>query len=542
MSRLPRLRALKHLSRPYHSITPNVHDLLTQPLAENGTTVSAHGWLKSIRRQKKVAFAVLSDGSDTVGLQAVFEDPAMTKSFTNGTAVQLSGELMHSRAAGQDREILVRKATVVGQCDIQNYPIQKKALTNEYLRDNVHLRARTDRIASMLRLRSACSRLMHKEFEGMGFMHTHPPILTSSDCEGAGEAFRIASAPQRPSPSPDPDPELPAESPSSSTSPLSPVATTDSEFFGRPAYLTVSSQLHLEALSWAMDRVYTLGPCFRAERSMTGRHLAEFWMLEAEWVLDQDHRHPTCHPPEEPAASPAICEELTQICDVVERVLKGIIQPCFEPKTSLDRVLAKDITLLWNNSSIPTDRTEWLRKAAQSSDRWPLMTYSDAVDVLRSATLPTGTGSPFEFKPTWGEPLRSEHERYLAEEIAQGPIFICNYPASLKPFYMRANDPRETDGPNTGTVACFDLLVPGIGELAGGSVREERLPVLEASLERVSEKWREEYGWYADLRRYGGAPHGGFGVGFERLVSWISGIESVRECIPIPRWTGRMDL
>jgi len=290
--------------------------------------------------------------------------------------------------------------------------------------------------------------------------------LTSNDCEGAGETFRIA-------------PIIPA-------APESPPAAPE-EFFARQSYLTVSSQLHLEALAAAISRVYTLSPCFRAERSQTKRHLAEFWMLEAEWAFTQN---------------------IEDICQIVEGAIKEVIQTGHEDMT---------------------ERTTLLN--AFCSDRpWTRMSYTDAITELEKHH--TVSATKFTFPPAWGKALQSEHERWLADELVGGPVFVTGYPAILKPFYMRLNDDERT-------VACFDLLIPKVGELVGGSLREERLGYLERALD-VHGLSRADYGWYLDLRKYGGAPHGGFGLGFERFIGWLSGIENVRECIPMPRWAGRM--
>lgn len=259
------------------------------------------------------------------------------------------------------------------------------------------------------------------------------------------------------------------------------------EFFSKPSYLTVSSQLHLEALATAISRVYTLSPCFRAERSQTSRHLAEFWMLEAEWAFTQN---------------------VEDICRVVEEAIKGIIKAGNED-------MAARSTLL---------------DAFCSDKPWTRISYADAITELEKSDI--SSGKKFAFRPAWGKALQSEHERWLADELVGGPVFVTDYPAPLKPFYMRLNDDGRT-------VACFDLLIPRVGELVGGSLREERRGHLEQALDAHGLS-KEEYWWYLDLRKYGGAPHGGFGLGFERLIGWLSGIENVRECIPMPRWAGRM--
>ena len=328
-----------------------------------------------------------------------------------------------------------------------------------------------------------------------GFVHVNTPIITSNDCEGAGETFRI----------------VPSTSDSSPSSPSCTATSTaeakPSEYFNHPAYLTVSSQLHLEAIASALSRVYTLSPCFRAERSQTSRHLAEFWMLEAEW---------------------AFISSVSEVCSLVENVIRQVLRT---------HAASPDMDALWKHRSEESSTAQSSRAQIQSyADApapWTRMTYTEAISVL---SRHHGQTSAFVFPPEWGSSLQSEHERWLADKHVGGPVFVTDYPASLKPFYMRMNDGCE---PGRQTVACFDLLMPGLGELVGGSLREERVELLEAALERHGLD-KADYEWYLDLRRYGGAPHGGFGMGFERLISWMSGIESVRECVAMPRWAGRM--
>ncbi|KAF7970932.1 hypothetical protein HWV62_22576 [Athelia sp. TMB] len=520
---------------------------------EEGREVEVTGWVRSVRRQKRVAFAVLSDGSTRAGLQAVFGDPAGARALTNGASVRVRGRLVASPGAGQARELRVSACEVVGACDPevgvpfffplpllspfptspppplpflplhpllasrsslpfpsspffpspvrllfievgailiefgQTYPLQKQALPVDYTREHAHLRARTDEGGRVLRVRAAAARAVHAFFEGEGFVYAHTPVLTANDCEGAGEAFRIAGvSPSSPSPVTSATAATPT---SAATMPTPATPTPATEFFGRPAYLSVSSQLHLEALASGLARVYTLAPAFRAERSQTARHLAEFWMLEAEW---------------------AFAGSVGGLCDVVEGAVKAV---------------AADAGV---QGEVDAARLAGL----VGGGRWARMSYTDAVAVLEKAAA---AGTEFAFAPAWGRALQSEHERWLAEALVGGPVFVTDYPAGLKPFYMRANG----DGGDAGTVACFDLLVPRVGELVGGSLREERVGRLERALDAHG-LGREAYGWYVDLRRYGGAPHGGFGLGFERLVAWLTGIDNVRECIPVPRWAGRM--
>lgn len=324
------------------------------------------------------------------------------------------------------------------------------------------------------------------------------PIITANDAEGAGEVFRLA-------PTESCHPALAKDSTSSAASP----DRSPSEFFSVPAFLTVSHQLHLEALATALSRVYTLSPCFRAEPSDTGRHLAEFWMLEAEWSFpDPDGVH--------------------SICNLTEALLRDTVSGLLDNE---------DVELLLKDSSEQKRRS--LEQTFSLSAPWTHLSYTEAINELKKAS--SLSRITFNYTPTWGRPLQSEHERWLAETLVGGPVFVTDYPSSLKPFYMHEN-------PDGKTVACFDLLVPHVGELIGGSIREGRINVLERKMQEAGlisgdedeSKRASSYLWYLDLRKYGGAPHAGFGMGFERLVSWISGINNVRECIPMPRWAGRI--
>ncbi|KAJ7590730.1 hypothetical protein C8J56DRAFT_1134422, partial [Mycena floridula] len=458
-------------------LPPTIAQLLSRQA--DSSTVSVNGWVKSIRRQKRVAFAVIGDGTNASGIQAVFGDTALAKNLTNGASVRLTGRLTESIGPGQAKELQVVDAEVLGPCDPETYPIQKQSLSLEYLRENVHLRARTNAIATMLRLRCTLATNIHHYFEvrddTQGFCYAHTPILTGADTEGAGEAFRLAQ--------------------------MDSTDAETNEFFAKPAHLTVSSQLHLEALTSSISRVYTLSPCFRAERSQTNRHLAEFWMLEAEWT--------------DTGAAGRAPDGVQGICSFVEDHLREIVSPLLG---------SSDLDALWTEGD--QQKREALDKCMSSAQPWVRMSYSEAVKELEVSN------QTFQFPPKWGRNLQSEHERWLSEQLVRGPIFITDYPKALKPFYMRSND-------DSATVACFDLIVPHVGELVGGSVREERLPILEETIRKLGMP-TDEYQWYLDLRRFGGAPHVGFGMGFERLVGWIGGIENIRECLPMPRWAGKM--
>lgn len=473
------------------TLPPTIRQILSSGHG-SANKVQLCGWIKSVRRQKNVTFAVISDGSCSTGLQAVLSNTLSSQlklGLTNGASVRVSGLLVNSRGTGQAKELQVDSIDVLGECNPETYPIQKQTLSVDYLRDHAHLRARTDTNASILRLRDSMTKVMQRFYERHDFCYVHTPILTSSDCEGAGETFRVT-----------PSSAVPSHVPGL----LDPSDSPSSEFFSKPTYLTVSSQLHLEALASSLSRVYTLSPCFRAERSQTSRHLAEFWMLEAEWTWTR---------------------EINDVCQLVEACLKDALVLGIGEEER--RALAKGVP----------DYDQRLRclEDAASSKPWVRLTYTEAILELEKYAAAAGPkASTFQFKPQWGCALQSEHERWLSEVLVKGPVFVTDYPSSLKPFYMRTND----DGKS---VACFDLLVPYVGELVGGSLREERLDVLCSRMSALGmDTEGEEYKWYLDLRRFGSAPHGGFGLGFERLISWVSGVENVRECIAMPRWARRM--
>ncbi|TDL18793.1 asparaginyl-tRNA synthetase [Rickenella mellea] len=460
-------------------LPPTIRQLLSPQYPTANLKIEVNGWVKSVRRQKNVAFAVISDGSSREGLQAVLTDRTMASKLVNGASVRLLGQLSRSPGPAQEKELQVTEVEVLGECDPDLYPIQKQNLTPDYLREHCELRARVNDMGAMLRVRDILTKAIHSYFEGQSFHCVHTPIITSNDCEGAGEAFALTPIP--------------------SSSPPVDAEPATRHFFSVPAYLTVSSQLHLEAVATSLSRVYTLSPAFRAERSQTNRHLAEFWMLEAEWQFTRS---------------------LDDICGLVEDMTKTILGA------------AKDD----NDVHDFMGKTEG-RQFIDAIDRsWSKVTYTEAVRELEKHHTST-TGSKFTFQPAWGRPLQSEHERWLADHAFRGPVFVTDYPAILKPFYMRSNE--DSSNPNLCTVACFDLLIPGRGELAGGSLREERLPVLDRALEKNGLSG-ENYGWYRNIRKFGGAPHGGFGMGFERLLSYVTGIENVRECIAAPRWAGRI--
>ncbi|KAG8776768.1 asparaginyl-tRNA synthetase [Serendipita sp. 405] len=441
------------------------------------------GWVKSVRRQKKIAFAQVSDGTDldARGLQVVFERPELAENLNIGTSVAITGSLVKSPGSGQSLEFQARNVNIVGACDPEEYPIQKKSHTTEYLRENAHFRARTSDISRMLRLRHAAKRAFDDYYELNGFINVHAPIITLNDCEGGGDVFRVLPDSQKTLSTPE---EVPNSGENSS-----------SDFFGSPAYLTVSSQLHLEVFASALSRVYTLQPAFRAEGSQTNRHLSEFWMLEAEMAFMKD---------------------LDQVMDVAEASIRHTLQD----SRLRDALYA----------NLPRSSTEPLPVEKYLGNKWPRVTYTQAVEDIQSGLGPDSI--------QWGNSISAEQERWIARHYGHGlPVFVTDYPTSLKPFYMRRNS-SPNDDPTRSTVACFDLLVPEIGELAGGSLREERLEQLQEAVVKHGLD-PDQYKWYTELRRFGTTPHGGFGVGFERYISWVGGWENIRECIPAPRWKGR---
>jgi len=446
-----------------------VADLLHRDTA--GGVVRVQGWLKTARHGKGVSFLEVSDGSCMAGIQVVAE-PALANYATEvlalrtGCAIEAEGELVESPAAGQRFEIRAARVTLVGPVD-DDYPLQKKRHSFEFLRTLGHLRMRTNTLGAVMRVRHAASHAIRRFFDERGFVELHTPILSTSDCEGAGSMFRATHF----------DP---------ATAPRSPDGKTDwsQDFFGRPAFLTVSGQLEAEIGALALSRVYSFGPTFRAENSNTSRHLAEFWMVEPEVAfLDLD-------------GDAALAEGFLRAVDLRffdEHIERGVV-------AALEHVVAT-----------PFER----------------MTYTDAVArLIRS-------GRAFEFPVGWGADLQSEHERWLAEEHVKRPVIVTNYPREVKAFYMYLDDDERT-------VRAMDVLVPRVGELIGGSQREHRLDVLERRM-RESGLDPAEYWWYLDLRRHGSVPHAGFGLGLERLLLFATGMTNIRDVIPFPRTPGSAD-
>lgn len=437
------------------------------------TTILLNGWVRTIRDSKTFGFIELNDGSYLKNIQIVFEDKLdnfdKIARLGVGSAISVEGKLVPSQGR-QEFEIQATKVEIIGT-SLPEYPLQKKRHGFEYLREIAHLRTRSNTFSAVFRVRNLLSYAIHKFFQEQGFLRVHTPILTGSDCEGAGEMFRV-----------------------STLDILNPPKTEDGkvdfskDFFGKETSLTVSGQLEGETFACAFGKIYTFGPTFRAENSNTTRHLSEFWMIEPEVAF----------------------ADLNDNMDLAEGLIKYVF------KYVLENAPAEiDFFTQFINPEIKDRVTKLV-----NSD-FTRITYTEAIDLLLKAD------QKFEYPVARGEELQTEHERYLSEKVFNGPVFVTDYPKEFKAFYMRLSDDKKT-------VAAMDLLVPGVGEMIGWSQREERLEILE---ERMKESWLdpEEYRRYLDLRKYGTNPHAGFGVGFERLVMYVTGMENIRDVIPFPR-------
>jgi asparaginyl-tRNA synthetase len=434
------------------------------------------GWARTVRRGKEVTFIALNDGSCLANLQVVLT-PEMdgfesASRCGTGAALHVEGDLVVSPAAGQSWELHARKIKILGDAD-GDYPLQKKRHSFEFLRSIAHLRPRANTFGAVFRMRSALSFAIHRFFRERGFLYVHTPIITANDCEGAGEMFRVTTL----------SPEQP------------PLAGGDvdwrQDFFGERTGLTVSGQLQGELFATAFSDIYTFGPTFRAENSNTSRHAAEFWMIEPEMAF----------------------ADLADDCALAEDFLRYLVRFVLEE-------CAEDLTFF--HQRIESGLIDKLEKLAEAD--FSVMSYSEAVERLQKAS------TAFEFPVAWGEDLQSEHERYLTEQVVGGPLFVTDYPADIKAFYMRNNDDGRT-------VAAMDLLVPRVGEIIGGSQREERFEVLEEKMRKTGIE-PQYLRWYLDTRRWGSCPHAGFGLGFERLLMYVTGMENIRDVIPFPRTPG----
>jgi asparaginyl-tRNA synthetase len=445
-----------------------------------GAEVILQGWIRT-RRDSKAGFSFLevNDGSSLGNIQVLAEASlpnyeSEIKRLSPGSSVTIAGAVKASPAKGQATEVHATAVTLHGPADPETYPLQKKHHSFEFLRTIAHLRPRTNTFGAVARVRNGVCRSIHDFFQEEGFLYVHTPIITASDCEGAGQMFRVTTL----------DPANP---------PRTPAGAVDyaRDFFAKPSFLTVSGQLEGETFACALGKVYTFGPTFRAENSNTTRHLAEFWMVEPEMAFF----------------------ELADTMDLAERFLKRIFRDvldrCREDMEFFNRRI--------DNTAIAT-----LEKIVQS--RFVRLSYTEAVDIL------SASGQAFEFPVGWGKDLQAEHERYLTEKHFRCPVILYDYPKEIKAFYMRANDDGRT-------VRAMDVLVPKVGEIIGGSQREDRIDVLTQRMDAAGLA-PEAYGWYLDLRRYGSVAHSGFGLGLERLIQFITGMGNIRDVIPYPRTPG----
>ncbi len=456
----------------------SIRELFHANLTEGIKECTVSGWVRTVRDSKAFGFIELNDGTFFKNLQIVLED-GLTENFadavkiTLGSAIRATGELVLTPGMKQPFEIKATKVEVLGMC-APEYPLQKKRHTFEFLRTIAHLRPRTNTFYAVFRIRSLAAQFLHAFFAERGFVYVHTPIITTSDCEGAGEMFQVTTLPL------DKLPMTPGGQPDYSQ-----------DFFGKQASLTVSGQLNVETYCMAFRNVYTFGPTFRAEKSYTPRHAAEFWMVEPEIAFAD------------------LFDDMALAEDMLKYVIGRILAEASEEMAFLNSFVEKGLI----------DRL-----TAILNSEFARCTYTEAIDIL------TSCGQKFDYPVKWGMDLQTEHERYLSEKHFGRPVFVYNYPKEIKAFYMRMNDDQKT-------VAAVDLLVPGVGELIGGSQREERLDVLSNRIRELGMR-EEDYSFYLDPRRYGSTPHAGFGLGFERLVMYLTGMQNIRDVLPFPRTTG----
>lgn len=447
-----------------------------------GTTVTVKGWVRTVRSQKTFSFIEINDGSMLSNFQILADasmpgyDKILDK-LTTGVSISATGLLEKSPGEKQDLELHAKDIQIIGVCDPETYPLQKKRHTFEFLRSIAHLRPRTNTIGAVSRVRNALALATHLYFQERGFLYVQTPIITASDCEGAGKMFQVTTL------------DL-------NNIPKTPEKKVDyaQDFFATPSYLTVSGQLNGEIYACALSDIYTFGPTFRAENSNTSRHLAEFWMIEPEMAFAD------------------INDNMDSAEGYLKYVLNYLLQNCKEDMQFFDKHVSSGlIERLTNIVNTPFERA----------------TYTYAVRVLEKAN------KSFEYPVKWGIDLQSEHERYLTEEYFGKPVIITDYPKDIKSFYMRGNEDNKT-------VAAMDVLVPKIGEIIGGSQREERLDAMEKRMKELKMD-TAPYWWYLELRKYGSVPHAGYGVGFERLVQFATGMENIRDTIPFPRYPGKVE-
>jgi asparaginyl-tRNA synthetase len=439
------------------------------------------GWVKTHRRSKNVSFLEVTDGSSVKGLQVVAEPDEesylkIADKLNTGSSVVVNGQLVESPAKGQKFELQAKSFELIGEADAETYPLQKKGHTLEFLRENMHLRPRANTFGAVFRVRSKAAMAIHSFFQERNFVYVHTPIITNADCEGAGEQFLVTSL------------DI-SNTPKTKEGKID----FDQDFFKSESTLTVSGQLEAEIFATALKDVYTFGPTFRAENSNTTRHLAEFWMIEPEM---------------------SFCDlegNINIAEDFIKYVIKYVLDNCMD---DLEFFQKRD----W------TAKNHIARLEELVTSDFKRMDYTEAIEVLEKS------GKKFEFPVSWGIDLQSEHERFLTENYAKGPLTVVNYPKEIKAFYMRLNEDEKT-------VRAMDMLVPGLGEIIGGSQREERYDVL---LNKIKEAGlpEQDYSWYLELRKFGTVPHSGFGLGFERLLMYLTGMQNIRDVIPFPRFPG----
>ncbi len=451
--------------------TTDVKDLFLSP--ENYKEVKLEGWIRTIRDSKNFGFIELNDGTYLKNVQIVFENNLSNfeevRKYSTGSAITVTGNLILTPESKQAFEIKASEIVMEAISD-PNYPLQKKRHTMEYLRTIAHLRPRTNTFSAVFRVRSLASYAIHKFFNDRGFVYAHPPIITASDAEGAGEMFRVTTL--------DLD----------NVEKVDGKADYTKDFFGKSANLTVSGQLEAEIFALAFKKTYTFGPTFRAENSNTARHASEFWMIEPEIAFAD------------------INDNMQLAEDMVKFVVNYVLENAKEEMQFFNSFVEKGLLEKLNN----VVNSEFGR-----------ISYTDAIDILME------NNDKFEYPVKWGTDIQTEHERYLSEKVFKRPVFVVNYPKDIKAFYMRMNEDDKT-------VAAMDLLVPGIGELIGGSQREERLDFLEKRMDEMGVH-KDEMWWYLELRKYGGVKHAGYGLGFERLIMYLTGMSNIRDVIPFPR-------
>ena len=474
-----------------------IKDLLTS--SPDGRKVTVSGWVRTVRDSKNLVFIQVNDGSCFANIQLTFDRNAPSnnanvnnienelKKLNTGASIRAEGVLIPSPASGQTVEVTLENLTCIGTCNPDEYPLQKNKMSMEYLRDNAHLRARTNTFGAVFRVRNQMAFAVHSFFQERGFVYINAPEITCSDCEGAGEMFQVTTL------SMEKIAELGVKAGQGGMKieDAHKIVDYSKDFFGKKASLTVSGQLEAETMATALSRVYTFGPTFRAENSNTPRHLAEFWMIEPEMAFyDLD-------------------DDMDIQEDFVKYLLNWALTKCRSDLEFFDKRIQPGLI-------------ESLTKVANA--KFVRISYTDAIAKLEEAAA---KGAKFEFKPYWGCDIATEHERYLTEKIFGCPVMVFNYPKEIKSFYMKQNEDGKT-------VKAVDVLVPGIGELIGGSEREESYEKLCAEIERRGMD-KSIYDWYLDLRKFGTVPHSGFGLGFERLIRYVTGMENIRDVIPYPR-------